>query len=174
MTTTATNRTDADVSTPRPFSTLMRRISNFFQSPVPDPRPNAAWHDPINDDADGCFRLYFQNTHGLSRDMVSLGQDLSVMQSFDVSCFCFAETNLNWNRPHVKMDFLTQQRLTWKGLGGAKSALSSIALDSGSDFQTGGTVTSAVGPWCTRVLSAETARLACSLPGRGWLSVCPK
>jgi hypothetical protein len=54
------------------------------------------------------------------------------------------------------MEFLTQQRLIWKGHGGAKSALSSIDLDSTSDFQTGGTVTSAVGSWCTRVLAAET------------------
>jgi hypothetical protein len=88
--------------------------------------------------------------------MVSLGQGLSFMQQFDVSCFCFAETNLNWHRPHVQMNFLTQQRTIWKGLGGAKSALSSIDLDSASDFQTGGTATSAVGAWCTRVLATET------------------
>jgi hypothetical protein len=57
---------------------------------------------------------------------------------------------------HVKMDFLTQQHTIWKGLGGAKSALSSINLDSTSDFQTGGTATSAVGAWCIRVLATET------------------
>jgi hypothetical protein len=56
------------------------------------------------------FRFYFQNTHSLPRDMVLLNHDLSVLQDFDVSCFSLAETNLNWHRPHVKMEFLGQQR----------------------------------------------------------------
>jgi hypothetical protein len=54
------------------------------------------------------------------------------------------------------MEFMNQQRLVWKGHGGVKSAVSSIDLPSTSDFQTVGTVTSAVGSWCTRVLTAKT------------------
>jgi hypothetical protein len=156
MTDPIPNRTDADVLQPRPILTVLRRIANFFQPPAPADRINKAWNDPITTNANGQFRLYFQNPHGLPRDMVSLNQDLSTMQAFDVSCFCLAETNLNWHCPHVKMEFLSQQRLVWKGHGGAKSALSSIDLDSTSDFQTGGTITSVVGPWCTRVLMAES------------------
>jgi hypothetical protein len=88
--------------------------------------------------------------------MVLLNHDLSILQDFDVGCFSLAETNLNWHRPHVKMEFLGQQCSVWKGQGGVKTAVSSINLDSLSDYQTGGTVTSAVGPWCTRVLSTDS------------------
>lgn len=77
MTDSAVNWTDVEVSQTRPLLTLMRRITHFFQPPTTEHRLNEAWHDPINDDAEGRFRLYFQNPHGLSRNMVSLGQDLS-------------------------------------------------------------------------------------------------
>ena len=136
--------------------TLLSRITRFFKPPEPEYQHNTAWNDPINKDAEGLFRLYFQNVHGLSRDMVTLHQDLETLRDFDVSCFCLAEINMDWQKPHVKMDFLSQQRLVWKGLGGAKSAMSSIALENTSDFLTGGTVTSAVGHWCTRVLHTES------------------
>jgi hypothetical protein len=88
--------------------------------------------------------------------MVLLNHDLSILQDFHVSCFSLAETNLNWHRPHVKMEFLGQQRSVWKGQGGVKTALSSINLDSLFDYQTGGTVTSAIGPWCTQVLFTDS------------------
>jgi hypothetical protein len=54
------------------------------------------------------------------------------------------------------MEFLGQQCSVWKGQGGIKTAVSSINLDSLLDYQTGGTVTSAVGPWCTQVLSTNS------------------
>jgi hypothetical protein len=74
---------------------LLSRITRFFQPPEPEYQPNVAWNDPINTDAEGLFRLYFQNVHGLSRDLVTLHHDLETLRNFDVSCFCLAETNMS-------------------------------------------------------------------------------
>jgi hypothetical protein len=97
MTPTNSSRIDPAVDQPWSAFTLLRRITNFFHHPEPVYHLNSAWNDPITNDADGMFHFYFQNTHGLPRDMVSLNHDLSSLQEFDISCFSLAETNLNWH-----------------------------------------------------------------------------
>jgi len=133
---------------------LVRRITKYFDTttPAPEYKRNDPWNHLINDDAKGLFRVYYQNPHGVPRDMVSLGQDLNALAEHDVGCYCFAETNLDWSRPHVKNEFLTQQRKVWKY---ATTAFSSIEIPSSSDYLTGGTLTSAVGSWSTRVSKKE-------------------
>jgi hypothetical protein len=44
------------------------------------------WKDPINNDAKGMFRVYYQNVHGVPRDDATLGQDLEVLAAYDVGC----------------------------------------------------------------------------------------
>ena len=91
-------------------------ISSYFESTTTTPqyKSNRAWNDPINNDAKGMFRVYYQNVHGVPRDDATLGQDLEVLAAYDVGCLCLSETNLDWNRSYVKFDFLSRQRKTWK------------------------------------------------------------
>jgi len=133
---------------------LLRRITEYLDTttPAPEYKRNDPWNHPINDDAIGLFRVYYQNPHGVPRDPVSLDHDLKALAEHDVGCYCLAETNLDWSRPHVKNEFLTQQRKVWKY---ATTAFSSIDLPSSSDYLTGGTITSAVGSWSTRVSQKE-------------------
>jgi hypothetical protein len=70
---------------------------------------NKAWKDPINGDAKGMFQIYYQNVHGVPRDDIDLAQDLQVLVEFDIGCFCLSETNLDWNRPYVRVDYLARQ-----------------------------------------------------------------
>ena len=84
-------------------------IMNYFTSTKRQPqcKPNEAWNNPINDNAQGMFRLYYQNTHGIPRDDVLLGQDLQTLADFDVGCFCLSEMNLDWQCHYVRNDFLS-------------------------------------------------------------------
>jgi hypothetical protein len=59
-------------------------------------KPNKPWNHPINGDADGNFRIYFQNPHSIPRDDVSSDHNLKALAEYDVSCYRFAETNLDW------------------------------------------------------------------------------
>jgi hypothetical protein len=52
-------------------------ITNFFHPPKPENTVHASWNDPIIMDADWKFCPYFQNTHGLSYNMVTLNHDLT-------------------------------------------------------------------------------------------------
>ena len=76
----------------------LSRITRFLipATETPNLRTNSAWNHPINDDAAGCFQLYYQNPHGVPWDEVTLDHDLKALAEFDVSCYCFAETNLDW------------------------------------------------------------------------------
>jgi hypothetical protein len=115
-------------------------ISSYF-APTTEPqeyRSNSAWNDPINGDSNGLFRVYHQNVHGIPRDDVALAQDLQALAEFDIGCFCLLETNLDCQRPYVRSDFLSRQRKTWKH---AATSFSSIAMESSSDYMTGGTLT---------------------------------
>jgi hypothetical protein len=46
---------------------------------TPNLRTNSAWNHPINDDAAGCFQLYYQNLHGVPQDEVTLDHDLKAL-----------------------------------------------------------------------------------------------
>lgn len=135
-------------------SGLSSYITSYFTSTAPQTQftPNRSWNDTINSDADGMFRVYYQNVHGVARDDVSLAQDLQALAEFDVGCFCLSETNLDWNRLYVKYDFLSRQRKTWKH---AATSFSSIEMESSSDYMTGGTLTSIVDKWSSRVSKKE-------------------
>ena len=124
----------------------LRYITNFFTTPEQPPqyKTNEPWNNPITDDSQGLFRIYYQNVHGIPRDNMLLDQDLRSLAEHDVGCYCLSETNLDWKRHYVRNDFLARQRKTWQY---AKTAFSSIDLESSSDYMTGGTVTSAVGSW---------------------------
>ena len=152
--TTETPRPSPSVPEPQGDRSLLGRITNFFHSTAPEPeyKHNDPWNHTINSDAEGMFRVYFQNPHGVPRDMVLLDQDLEALREYDVGCYCFAETNLDWNRPYVRNDFLHQQRKVWNY---AATAFSTIDLESTSDYKTGGTLTSAVGAWSSRVAKKE-------------------
>jgi hypothetical protein len=63
---------------------------------------NRTWNEPINQDAKGLFRMYYQN--------VNLSQDLQALVEYDVGCFCLLETNLDWNRPYVQSEYLARQQ----------------------------------------------------------------
>jgi hypothetical protein len=57
---------------------LVSAITNYFSPSNNEPsvcKPNDTWNHPINGDVDRNFRVYFQNPHGIPRD-VSLDQDL--------------------------------------------------------------------------------------------------
>ena len=129
-------------------------ISSYFESTTTTPQytSNRALNDPINNDAKGMFRVYYQNVHGVPRDDATLGQDLEALAACDVGCLCLSETNLDWNRSYVKFDFLSRQRKTWKH---AATSFASIDMESSSDFTTGGTLTSIVDKWSSRVTMKE-------------------
>ena len=131
-------------------SGLRSYTSTCFEPNATQPqyKPSREWNDPINNDAKGMFRAYYQNVHGVPRDDATLGQDLEVLAAFDVGRLCLSETNLDWNRSCVKYDFLSRQRKTWKH---AATTFSSIEMESSSDYMTGGTITSTVGKWSSRV-----------------------
>jgi hypothetical protein len=86
----------------------LSRITWFLilATETPDLRTNSAWNHPINDDAAGCFWLYYQNSHGVPWDEVTLDPDLKALAEFDVSCYCFAETNLDWRQSYIQNAFL--------------------------------------------------------------------
>jgi hypothetical protein len=130
-------------------------ISSYFESTATQPqhKPNREWNDPINKDAKGMFWVYYQNVHGVSRDNATVGQDLQTLAELEVGCLCFAETNLDWNRSYVKYDFLSRQRKVWKH---AATIFSSIDMESSLDYMTGGTLTSTVDKWGSRVLTKES------------------
>ena len=129
-------------------------IMNYFTSTKMQPqyKPNEAWNNPINDDAQGMFQLYYQNTHSIPWDDVLLGQDLQTLADFDVRCFCLSETNLDWQCHYVRNDFLSRQCRTWTY---TKTSFSSIDMKLPTDYITGGTLTSRIGTWSSRVLSSE-------------------
>lgn len=129
-------------------------ITSYFGSTAapPEHTSNKAWNEPINGDAKGMFRVYYQNVHGVSRDDVTLAQDLQALAEFDVGCFCLSETNLDWHRPYVRSDFLARQRKTWNH---AATSFSSIDMESSSDYMTGGTLTSTVDRWSSRVFKKD-------------------
>jgi hypothetical protein len=104
-------------------------ISSYFKSTATQPqyKPNREWNDPINKDAKGMFRVYYQNVHGVSRDNATVGQDLQTLAELDVGCLCFAKTNLDWNQLYVMYDFLSRQRKVWKH---AATIFSSIDMES--------------------------------------------
>jgi hypothetical protein len=93
------------------YSGLRSYITSFFDSTEAQPeyKSNKVWQDPINGDANGAFRVYYQNVHGIPRDDVSLSQDLQALAKYDVSCFCLSESNLDWHRPYVRSDYLARQ-----------------------------------------------------------------
>ena len=124
-------------------------ISSYFESTTTTPqyKSNRAWNDPINNDAKGMFRVYYQNVHGVPRDDATLGQDLEVLAAYDVGCLCLSETNLDWNRSYVKFDFLSRQRKTWKH---AATTFSAIEMEPPSGYAAGGALTSTVGKWSSR------------------------
>lgn len=93
------------------------------------------------------FWVYYQNVHGVSRDDVTLAQDLQALAEFDVGCFCLSETNLDWHRPYVRSDFLARQRKTWKH---AATSFLLIDMESSSDYMTGSMLTSMVDQWSSR------------------------
>jgi hypothetical protein len=93
-------------------------------------------------------------------DEVTLDHDLKALAEFDVSCYCFAETNLDWRQSYIRNAFLHCQQSIWKY---ANTSFSSIDIPLPSDFLTGGTLTSAVGSWSSCVLSKEQDPL-----GMGW------
>lgn len=115
-------------------------------------KPNEAWNNLINNDAAGMFQLYYQNTHGVPWDEVQLNQDFWVLAEFNLGCYCFSETNLDWRCYFVRNDFLQKQWQMWKY---AKSSFSLIDMESTADYITGGMVTSVLGSWSSRVLSAD-------------------
>jgi hypothetical protein len=45
-------------------------ISTYFKSTATQPqyKTNREWNDPINKNAKGMFRVYYQNVHGIPRD----------------------------------------------------------------------------------------------------------
>jgi hypothetical protein len=74
-------------------------ISNYFSPMTNEPstqKPNEGWNHPINGDADRNFRVYIQNPPGLPRDDISLDHDLKALADYGISCYGFAETNLDW------------------------------------------------------------------------------
>jgi hypothetical protein len=147
--TSETPRTDPVEPRPVLGRYSLGRITRYFsKSQQQEQKENREWNHPITSDANGAFRVYLQNKHGVSRDAVQNTQDLEVLRDIDVGCFCFTETNLDWTRPYIKSEYLYQQRQV---LPFATTALSSIKLEATSDYRTGGTLTTAVGKWGTRV-----------------------
>jgi hypothetical protein len=116
---------------PERMSGLRSLISSFFESTEAQPeyKSNRAWNQPINQDAKGLFCVYYQNVHGVPHDNVNLSQDLQALAEYDVSCFCLSETNLDWNRPYVRSEYLSRQRKTWKY---SATSFSSIDMESSS------------------------------------------
>jgi hypothetical protein len=110
-----TNLTVSAQSVHEHYSGLQSYITSFFDSTEAQPeyKSNKVWQDPINRDANGAFRVYYQNVHGIPRDDVSLSQDLQALAEYDVGCFCLSETNLDWHCPYIRLDYLARQRKTW-------------------------------------------------------------
>ncbi len=127
-------------------------ISSYFESTLTQPqyKPNREWNNPINKDAKGMFRVYYQNVHGVSHDDATVGQDLQTLAELNVGCLCFAETNLDWNQLY---DFLSRQCKVWKH---AATIFSSIDMESSLDYMTGGSLTSTVDKWSSCVLIKES------------------
>jgi len=138
----------------RGVQTVLGQISRLFAQ-TPEYKLNKKWNNEINVDPGSNLHFYFQNPHGISRDSVQTGQDLMELQERHVGIFGFAETNLAWNKPYVMTEYLQAQQKVWQEDGGAKSCMSSIDLALTGDYRTGGTVTTAVGQWCSRVLTTE-------------------
>jgi hypothetical protein len=86
-----TNPTVSARSVHEHYSVLRSYIMSFFDSTEAQPeyKSNKVWQDPINGDANGAFRVYYQNVHGIPRDDVSLSQDLQALAEYDVGCFLF-------------------------------------------------------------------------------------
>jgi len=87
---------------------VLGRISHLFTL-APDYTVNEKWHDDIHVDTGEFLWFYF-----LSRDLVQVCQDLQALRERQVGIFGFAETNLVWNKPYVKMDYLEEQRKVWQ------------------------------------------------------------
>jgi hypothetical protein len=64
---------DRDVASNR-----LSYITSYFTSNEPQPqyKTNESWNNPINDNSEGLFRVYYQNIHGILREDVMLDQDL--------------------------------------------------------------------------------------------------
>jgi hypothetical protein len=100
------------------MSGLRSLISSFFESTEaqPENKSNCAWNEPINQDVKGFFRVYYQNVHGVPRNDVNLLQDLQALAECDVGCFCLSETNLDWNQPYIRSEYLSRQQKTGNSL----------------------------------------------------------
>jgi hypothetical protein len=137
-------------------SRLGSYISSYFESSTPQPaqyKSNREWNNPINNNAKGTFCVYYQNVHGVPHnDVTLLAQDLQLLAVFKTGCMCFSQTNLDWNQLHVKYDYLSRHK-TWKH---AATSLSSIDMESMSDYITGGTLTSTVNKWSSCVFKKES------------------
>lgn len=123
---------------------------------------NQPWNDPINGDAAGNFRVYYQNVHGIPCDDVSLQQELQALAEYDVGCMCLLETNIDWNQPYIQSDFLSRQQKTWTY---ASTSFSSIDMESSWDYMTGGMLTSSVDKWSSQVFDKNS-----NPSGMGWWS----
>jgi hypothetical protein len=55
-----------------------------------------------------------------------------------------SETNLDWNRPYVKSEYLSRQQKIWKH---SATSFSTIDMESSSDYMTVGTLTATVNKW---------------------------
>jgi hypothetical protein len=128
---------------------------SFFESTEAQPeyKNNHAWNEPINQDAKGLFRLYYQNVHGVPRDDVNLSQDLQALAEYDVGCFCLSETSLDWNRSYVRSEYLSRQRKMWKY---SATSFFLIDMETSLDYITGGTLTSMVDRWSSRVCKKDS------------------
>ena len=126
-----------------------------YMDQIPGQRINIHWQNEINADAEGQFRFYFQNPNGLMMDPMMMTQDLQMMKEFDVSCFGFAETNLAWNKPHIAMQYKQLQRKVWLQDRGVKTTMSSMQLETQSNYQQGGMAMSVVGKWTSRTTTTE-------------------
>jgi hypothetical protein len=92
--------------------------------------------------------VYYQNVNGVTRDDVTVAQDLQTLAEYNVGCFCLSETNLDWNRSYVKSDYLARLHKIWRY---SATLLSLIEMESSSDYITGGTLTSTVDKWSSQV-----------------------
>lgn len=133
---------------------VQQRISGLFEAEeVDEPlRENEPWNDSINENAEGMFRVYYQNVRGIGRDPVTAQQDCQMLEEMDVGCVCLSETNLDWNRPYVVNDYHTTQRRRWKYCA---TSMASIELPTETEYIHGGTVTFAVNGWSSRVSQRE-------------------
>jgi hypothetical protein len=88
-------------SIPARMSGLRSLILSFFESTEAQPeyKNNRAWNEPINQDAKGLFRLYYQNVHGIPRHDVNLSQDLQALAEYMSVVFVCRKLTLTGTNP---------------------------------------------------------------------------